>query len=61
MTKSVLILFGYNYDKTKDPQSLQVLALFGMTSRTLDCPITGRAINAEIRVAGSQLDKRILL
>ena len=61
MTKSVLIFFGYNYDKTKDPQSLQVLALFGMTSRTLDCPITGRPINAEIRVAGSQLDKRILL
>ena len=37
-----------------------MLALFGMTNRTLDCPITRCAINSEIRVADSQLHKRIL-
>ena len=49
--------------KAKDPPrlSFQVLALFGMTSRTLDRPITCCAINPEIRVANSQLDYRILL
>ena len=47
--------------KQKILRASKLLALFGMTSRTLDCPITGRAINAEIWVAGSQLDKRILL
>ena len=61
MTKFVIIFFFTV--KTKDPPrlSFQVLALFGTTSRTLDCPITCCAINAEIRVANSQLDQRILL
>ena len=55
MTKFVIIFFTM---KTKDPPrlSFQVLALFGMTSRTLDYPITCCAINAE---SGLQIDKWI--
>ena len=62
MTKSALfLLLLLQLKRIKDPPRLQVLALFGMTSRTLDCPITRCAINAEIRVFDSQLDKIILL
>ena len=57
----LFLLLLLQLKQIKDNPRLQVLALFGMTSRTVDCPITRFAINAEIRVADSQLDKTILL